>query len=108
MFGIGLPEFILILAVALIVVGPDKLPKLAKTVAKHLLELKKAANTFKESLEGEINGTTPAESTGGTPVIPANPYLGESPPEAADTAPAVEVSGAGDKSSSTPDATPRS
>ena len=50
MFGIGLPELILIMAVALIVVGPEKLPELAKGLAKQLLELKKAANVLKESL----------------------------------------------------------
>ncbi len=50
MFGIGLPEFILIMALALIVVGPDKLPDLARSVAKGILELKKTANTLKESL----------------------------------------------------------
>lgn len=54
MFGIGLPEFILIMALALIVVGPDKLPGLAKTVAKQILELKKAANELKDSLQDEI------------------------------------------------------
>lgn len=53
MFGIGLPELIVILAVALIVVGPEKLPGLAKTVAKQVLELKKAANALKESLKDE-------------------------------------------------------
>ncbi len=53
MFGIGLPEFILIMALALIVVGPDKLPDLAKSVAKGILELKKTANTLKESLSEE-------------------------------------------------------
>ena len=36
MFGIGLPELILIMAVALIVVGPDKLPGLARSLAKEL------------------------------------------------------------------------
>jgi len=50
MFGIGLPELIVILALALIVVGPDKLPDLARSVAKGILELKKTANTLKESL----------------------------------------------------------
>jgi len=50
MFGIGLPELILILAVALIVVGPDKLPDLAKTLARQVVELKRAANALKDSL----------------------------------------------------------
>ncbi len=50
MFGIGLPELILILALALIVVGPDKLPDLARSVAKGVLDLKKTANSLKESL----------------------------------------------------------
>jgi len=55
MFGIGLPELILILALALIVVGPDKLPDLARSVAKGILELKKTANTLKESLNENGN-----------------------------------------------------
>lgn len=57
MFGIGLPEFILILALALIVVGPEKLPDLAKTFAKQLLELKKTANALKDSLQEELKDT---------------------------------------------------
>jgi sec-independent protein translocase protein TatB len=51
MFGIGLPELILIMAVALIVVGPDKLPELAKSLGKGIVELKKAASSLKESFE---------------------------------------------------------
>lgn len=53
MFGIGLPEMIVILAVALIVVGPDKLPDLARSVAKTILELKKTVNQVKNSLANE-------------------------------------------------------
>ncbi len=50
MFGIGLPEMIVIFVVALIVVGPDKLPELAKSLAKGVMEMKKAANQLKENL----------------------------------------------------------
>ncbi len=53
MFGIGLPEMIVILAVALIVVGPDKLPELARSLAKGLGELKKTMNQVKENLSEE-------------------------------------------------------
>jgi sec-independent protein translocase protein TatB len=53
MFGIGLPELILIMAVALIVVGPDKLPDLAKSLGKGIVELKKAASSLKESFDEE-------------------------------------------------------
>lgn len=53
MFGIGFPELILIMAVALIVVGPEKLPELAKALGKGIVELKKAASSLKESFEDE-------------------------------------------------------
>lgn len=55
MFGIGLPEMILILALALIVVGPDKLPELARSLAKGIMELKKTAEGFKEQIKEEGN-----------------------------------------------------
>jgi Tat protein translocase TatB subunit len=62
MFGIGLPELILILAVALIVVGPEKLPDLARSLAKGVVELKKAAGALKESLnEDEPKTADPGE-----------------------------------------------
>ncbi|MCI5194745.1 MAG: hypothetical protein D3919_00645 [Candidatus Electrothrix sp. AW5] len=53
MFGIGLPEMIVILAVALIVVGPDKLPELARSLAKGVNELKNTMNQVKGSLSEE-------------------------------------------------------
>ena len=53
MFGIGLPEMIVIFAVALIVIGPEKLPGLARTLAKSMMEMKKTLNQFKDSLTEE-------------------------------------------------------
>ena len=55
MFGIGFPELILILALALIVVGPDKLPDFARSIAKTLVDLRKTAEGLKSSFEAEDN-----------------------------------------------------
>jgi len=51
MFGIGMPEMILILAVALIVIGPKKLPGLAKSLGRALGEFKKATSDLKDSFD---------------------------------------------------------
>lgn len=51
MFGIGMPEMLLILAIALIVIGPKKLPDLAKSLGRALGEFKKATNELKESIQ---------------------------------------------------------
>jgi len=53
MLGIGMPEMILIAVIALIVIGPDKLPGLAKTLGRMFGELKEATNEFKETMEVE-------------------------------------------------------
>ncbi len=51
MFGIGMPEMILILAVALIVIGPKKLPDLAKSLGRALGEFRKATRELKDSID---------------------------------------------------------
>ena len=53
MFGIGMPELLLILAVALVVIGPKKLPDLAKSLGRAMGEFKRATNDLKQSIEQE-------------------------------------------------------
>ena len=51
MFGIGMPEMLLILAIALIVIGPKKLPDLAKSLGRAFGEFKRATSELKQSID---------------------------------------------------------
>jgi Tat protein translocase TatB subunit len=57
MLGIGMQELIIIAVVALIVVGPKKLPDLAKSLGKGFSEFRKATEgiteEFKQSLQND-------------------------------------------------------
>ena len=50
MFGIGAPEFILILVIGQIVFGPGKLPELARSLGKGMREFKKATNALSQAI----------------------------------------------------------
>lgn len=50
MFGIGMQELLLIFVVAMIVLGPKKLPELAKTLGRAAREFRKASNDLKQAI----------------------------------------------------------
>ncbi len=54
MFGIGMPELLIILGLALILIGPKKLPQLARSLGKTMGELRKATDDLKETITEEI------------------------------------------------------
>ena len=63
MFNIGLPELMIIAAIALIVFGPQKLPELAKAIGKAMREFKKATEEMKESFEAETKDLEELKTT---------------------------------------------
>ncbi len=72
MFGIGMPEMMVILVVALIVIGPTRLPEIARSLGKGYAEfarsfrdVKRGFEDFTDEFEHEANAfRNPAETIG--------------------------------------------
>src|SRR5262245_44100134 len=88
-FNIGPGELILILVIALVVLGPGKLPDVASSLGKSLREFRKAASDISDAgkLDAPATSATPA-----TPATPAAPTPAAPPP--ADDASAAQDGGA--------------
>jgi sec-independent protein translocase protein TatB len=54
MFNIGPGELIVILILALVLLGPEKLPEMARTVGKGMRELRRATEDIKDQVESEL------------------------------------------------------
>ena len=55
MFGMGFTEIVIILVIAILFLGPDKLPSAMVDIAKFFRQMKKTVGTMKDSLEEEMN-----------------------------------------------------
>ena len=60
MFGLGVPELVLILIIGLVVFGPGRLPDIGKALGKSIKECK-SANNEKDDARAEINVTEEAK-----------------------------------------------
>ena len=76
---VGGPEILMILLVALLLFGGQRLPELARNLGKSIREFKKATSGLEEELKRAIEAPPPAVR----PRPPANTALRESPPTAA-------------------------
>ncbi len=63
MFGLGFGELIIVFIIALIFIGPKKLPELAKGLGQGLKEFQKAAKGFSDQMQETVKEDTPPQVT---------------------------------------------
>ena len=62
MFGLGFGELLVIFLIALIFIGPKKLPELAKGLGKGIREFQNAAKGFSDQIQnGDETASTPKQ-----------------------------------------------
>ena len=101
--GIGAPELIIILIIALIVVGPGRLPDVGSALGKSIREFRKAATDVSEatsldpapSAQGP-HAPAPAGSAPAAPVVPAPAAASPAIPAATTALPATAADAAAD------------
>ena len=54
MLGVGFPELVLILVVALIVLGPQRLPEVARTLGRAYGQLRRASEEFQNTIRQDL------------------------------------------------------
>lgn len=83
--SIGPGELILILIIALVVLGPGKLPDVASSLGRSVREFRKAATDVSEA--GKLESGSSAASSNPSPAAPASPAALPAPPADAGVAP---------------------
>lgn len=70
MLNIGPQELLLILVVALLVVGPRRLPELGRSLGRGLRELRKAQDEVRKTIQVNLEDERPTTARGGKPTMP--------------------------------------
>ena len=90
MFGVGPEELVLILIIALIVLGPERMPKVARDLGRVVGELRRTSDQLREEflnadklLDKAADAASPSAAV---PSIPAAVQTSETPPIPGETA----------------------
>jgi sec-independent protein translocase protein TatA len=70
--NIGAPELIIILVIALLILGPGKLPEVGASIGKSIREFRKASTDVQDAVKVNVD-TSPLPSTSSAPVASATP-----------------------------------
>jgi Tat protein translocase TatB subunit len=82
MFGIGMPELFVILVVALVVLGPKRLPEVARSLGKMVTEFRRQSSEIMDEFQVQMaqdeerprpRAARPAAAPPATPPVPAVP-----------------------------------